>query len=136
MKIAVRELQLNHVDSMLVAGSYWAVADDFIVSTLEGDHKYVGHACEFETSMIMHVRPELVRTEHVHPAGQLIDDVVNGVYVSRDMKQRTNDGFTGRPDLATAEKGEKFFNAVVDKHVETVNSLLTHPLGTTHQDFI
>ncbi|HAL13063.1 MAG TPA: creatininase [Planctomycetaceae bacterium] len=136
MKIAVRELQLNHVDSMLVAGSYWAVADDFIVSTLEGDHKYVGHACEFETSMIMHVRPELVRTEHIQPAGQLIDDVVNGVYVSRDMTQRTNDGFTGRPDLATAEKGEQFFNAVVDKLVETVSSLLTHPLGTTHQDFI
>ena len=62
--------------------------------------------------------------------------MVNGFYVSRDMKQRTNDGFTGRPDLATAEKGEKFFNAVVEKLVDTVTDLLTHPLGTTHQDFI
>ena len=136
MKISVRELQLDHVDSLLVAGSYWAVADDFIVSTLEGEHKFVGHACEFETSMIMHVRPDLVRTEHVQAAGELVDDVVNGVYISRDLTQRTNDGFTGRPDLATAEKGERFFNAVVEKLAETVNELLAHPLGTIHSDFI
>ena len=136
MRVAVRQLQPAFPETLLAAGSYWAVADEFIRETLDGDHKYVGHACEFETSMMLHVRPDLVDTQKLADAGQLIPDQLDGVFLSRDMRQRTREGFTGRPDLATAEKGEQLFEGIVDRLVATVEKLLNEPLGTEYQDFV
>jgi len=136
MKIAVRLLQPEYVDTLLVAGNYWSVADAEREAILEGDQKYVGHACEFETSMMLHVRPELVDQAKIVNAGAPIPDVIDGLYVSRDMCQRTKDGHTGRPDLASAEKGERLFNGIIEKLVATAETLLAQPLGTIHQDFL
>ena len=136
MRMAVRQLQPSYPSALLAAGSYWAVADEFIQQSLDGDHKYVGHACEFETSMMLHVRPELVDTQQLVDAGQLIPDQKDGVFLSRDMRQRTHEGFTGRPDLATPEKGELLFAGIVDRLVTTVEKLLSEPLGTEYQDFV
>jgi creatinine amidohydrolase len=134
--MAVRQLQPSYPEALLAAGSYWAVADEFIRQSLDGDQKYVGHACEFETSMMLHVRPGLVDAQKLADAGQLVPDQMDGVFLSRDMRQRTCDGFTGRPDLATAEKGEQLFKGTVDRLVATIEKLLNEPLGTEYQDFI
>jgi creatinine amidohydrolase len=136
MRIAVRQLQPSYSKALLAAGSYWAVADELIQATLEGDHKYVGHACEFETSMLLHVKPELVDTAKLADAGELVPDQMDGVFLSRDMRQRTREGCTGRPDLATAEKGQQLFAGIVDSLVSTVEKLLREPLGTEYQDFV
>jgi creatinine amidohydrolase len=135
MKIAVRMLQPRYLDALLVAGNYWSPADAERVQILEGDQKYVGHACEFETSMMLHVRPELVDQSKMSDAGEPIADVIDGLYVSRDMRQRTRDGHTGRPDLATAEKGKRLFEGILKQLVEAVEKLLSQPLGTTYTDF-
>ena len=135
MKVAVRRIQPAYPEALLAAGSYWAVADELIQETLEGDHKYVGHACEFETSMMLHVRPELVIREKLADAGELITDQIDGVFLSRDMRQRTQEGYTGRPDLASAEKGKRLFDGIVDRLVSTIKKLHKEPLGTVYQDF-
>lgn len=135
MKMAVRMLQPGYVDALLVAGNYWSPADAERVQILEGEQKYVGHACEFETSMMLHVRPELVDQANLVDAGEPIADVIDGMYVSRDMRQRTRDGHTGRPDLATAEKGKRLFEGIVEQLVSTIEALLAQPLGTTYADF-
>jgi creatinine amidohydrolase len=136
MRVAVREIQPAYPDALLAAGSYWAVADDFIRETLEGDHKYVGHACEFETSMMLHVRPDLVQRDKIADAGQLIPDVMNGVFLSRDMCQRTRDGYTGRPDLASPQKGAALFRGIVDRLVLLTAQLLKEPLATEYPEFL
>lgn len=136
MRVAVRMIQPAYPKALLAAGSYWCVADELICETLTGDHKYVGHACEFETSMMLHVRPELVDNERRADAGKLVPDQLDGVFLSRDMRQRTREGCTGRPDLASAEIGERLFNGVVDRLVHTVEKLLMEPLGTEYQDFV
>ena len=136
LKVALRQVQLTHPDTLLVGGCYWSVADDLIQSTLQGDHKFVGHACEFETSMIMHLRPELIDADHVADAGELVTDQLNGLFVSRDMRQRTLAGCTGRPDLASAEKGKLLFEGIVDRLAATVQRLLAEPLGTEYADFV
>lgn len=130
MKIAVRELQPQYPDSLLVAGCYWSVAEAEREAILEGDHKFVGHACEFETSLMLHVRPDLVDTEKAKDAGDLVSDVVDGFYICRDMKQRTREGYTGRPDLASSEKGAQLFQAVTAGLVELAEKLLNEPLTT------
>lgn len=136
MRVAVREIQPEYPESLLAAGCYWSVADAFVRETLEGDHKYVGHACEFETSMMLHVRPELVVREKLANAGALVTDSLNGVFLSRDMCQRTREGYTGRPDLASAAKGECLFRGIVDRLVSLVKKLLSEPLGTEYTDFV
>jgi creatinine amidohydrolase len=136
MRMAVRAIQPEYPESLLAAGSYWSVADEFIRETLEGQHKYVGHACEFETSMMLHVRPELVIREKLADAGELVTDSLNGIFLSRDMYQRTRAGYTGRPDLASAAKGERLFGGIVDRLASLVEQLLGEPLGTEYSEFV
>lgn len=136
MRVALRRLQNDYVDRLLAAACYWDVADDFIRQNLEGSHKFVGHACEFETSMLMHLRPELVKTNLLKDAGELVTDNLNGVYISRDLKQRTAEGCTGRPDLASAEKGERLFEGIVQVLTATVDNLLQQPTGLEYEEHL
>ena len=136
MRVALRRIQNEYVDRLLTAACYWDVADELIKQSLDGAHKFVGHACEFETSMLMHLRPELVKLELVKDAGELITDNLGGVYISRDLRQRTAEGCTGRPDLASAEKGRMLFAGVLEALVETVDSLLAQPTGTEYTDHL
>ncbi|MEQ8787636.1 MAG: creatininase family protein [Pirellulaceae bacterium] len=136
LRVALRQLQPAYPDALLAGGSYWSVADDCIRDVLEGDHKFVGHACEFETSMMLHVRPELVARELLADAGQLVTDNIDGVFVSRDMRQRTRQGYTGRPDLATAEKGKLLLDGVVDRLATLLEKLLAEPLAADYEDFV
>lgn len=135
MRVAVRKIQPDYPESLLAAGSYWDVADQLINETLTGDHKFVGHACEFETSMMFYLRPELVDESRIADAGELVPDQLHGVFLSRDMQQRTKQGFTGRPDLASAEKGKRLFDGIVEELVGLANKLLAQPLGTTYEQF-
>tara|TARA_R110002096_G_scaffold147671_33_gene307968 strand:- start:4814 stop:5578 length:765 start_codon:yes stop_codon:yes gene_type:complete len=135
MKMAVRELQPLYLDALLAAGCYWSVAESEREAILEGEHKFVGHACEFETSLMLHIRPDLVETDELANAGELIPDTNHGFYLSRDMFQRTANGYTGRPDLASAEKGKLLFDAIVKGLVNLAGSLLNTPLGTRYADF-
>ena len=136
LKVALRELQLGDPRPLLAGGSYWSVAEKVIADGLDGPDKAVGHACEFETSMIMHLRPELVDTPMLADAGHWRRDVVEGLYVSRDMKQRTQKGCTGRPDLATPEKGAAMFDGIVGRVCEAVDTLLSLPLGESYEDLL
>ena len=128
MKIALRELQLEFPEAILSGASYWSIAEAVIANGLEGEDKGVGHACEFETSMIQHLRPELVDEPHRAHAGPWLPDGVEGLFISRDMKQRTQAGCTGRPDLATPEKGASMFVGIVERVGIAVEAILAEPL--------
>ena len=98
---------------------------------MEGDIKSLGHACEAETSLVLHLRPELVRAEEAAAmpdlSGYLPDDS-DGLMICRDMAQRTENGATGRPDLASAEKGAKMFEVIVKRVTEVIVKFLREPL--------
>lgn len=136
MRVALRVLQPKYPTALLTAGCYWSVADALIRETLEGDHKFVGHACEFETSLLLHLQPELVIHDHLVDAGQLVPDDLDGIFVSRDMRQRTHAGFTGRPDLANADKGRLLFDGIVNSLMTAVQKLLAQPLATEYRNFV
>lgn len=135
LRVALREVQENYTGALLAGGSYWSVADDLLKEVLEGDHKFVGHACEFETSMIMHLRPELVTMDQLADAGELGANEIDGIFLSRDMRQRTRAGCTGRPDLATPEKGKELFEGIVKRVTSLSEKLLQEPLGIEYKDF-
>ncbi|MGD9748922.1 MAG: creatininase family protein [Verrucomicrobiales bacterium] len=73
-------------------------------------------------------RPELVDDAKRAHAGPWLPDVTEGLYISRDMKQRTQAGCTGRPDLATAAKGAAMFEGIVDRVSGAVRQILDTPI--------
>lgn len=128
MQISLRRLQVNYQNCLLMAASYWSIAEQEIASFMDGECKTVGHACEAETSLIMHLRPELVQKSEIANFIDYAPDVVDGVYVCRDMFQRTQKGATGRPDLASAEKGEKMLTAIVERVTNVIKTFFEVPL--------
>jgi creatinine amidohydrolase len=128
MHVALRRLQTRYPDRQLTAGSYWDLAEKELAALAEGPRKVMGHACEFETSMVLALRPELVRREEVKDDPPPPEPTLRGLYVAEDMKQRTDHGAVGYPELATAEKGRAFLQAAVERTVEVVEALLRRPL--------
>jgi creatinine amidohydrolase len=128
MQMALRRLQPRWTDRVLCAASYWDLAAKELAALAEAPRKSMGHACEFETSMVMALRPELVRRDQIRndPPGD--DPVLRGLYLAEDMKQRTDHGCVGYPESASAEKGRRFLDAAVARTAEVVAALLRRPL--------
>ena len=128
LHVALRLLQPRFRGSLLSGASYWELADREIAALCEGPRKAVGHACEVETSMVMHLRPELVRASEIKDDVEVVPDVLRGLFVAKDMAQRTDHGAVGYPERASAEKGRRLLNAIVPRVAEVVESLLREPL--------
>ena len=124
MQMALRRLQPRYRDRILSAASYWDLAARELAALAEGPRKDMGHACEFETSMMLALRPELVRREEIRDDLPISDEKLRGLYLAEDMFQRTDHGAVGYPELATAEKGRRFLAAGVERTVEVVKALL------------
>jgi len=129
MQVALRRLQPKYRDRLMTAASYWDLAKDELAALVEGPRKSMGHACEFETSMVMALRPELVRKEELKNDDTRYDDpALRGLYVAEDMSQCTQQGSVGYSELATPEKGRAFLNAAIARTFEVVQGLLRRPL--------
>src|SRR5262249_35286015 len=127
MQVALRLLQPDYRDHVLTAASYWDLPAKELAALAEGPRKNMGHACEFETSMMLALRPELVRREAIRNDPPREDAALRGLYVAEDMFQRTDHGAVGFPELATAEKGQRFLAAAVERTAEVVQALLKRP---------
>jgi creatinine amidohydrolase len=130
MQIALRRLQPRYQTTQLTAASYWDLAAGELAALAEGPRKNMGHACEFETSMVMALRPELVRTDKIKNDPPASEPALRGLYIGEDMQQRTQRGAVGYPELASPEKGRKFLEAAIGRTVEVVEALLQRALPT------
>ena len=128
MQMALRRLQPRWRERILGAASYWDLAAQELASLAEGDRKSMGHACEFETSMMLALRPELVHREQIRDDPPREEAVLRGLYLAEDMYQRTDHGAVGYPRLASADKGRVFLAAAVERTAEVVQALLRRPL--------
>ncbi len=128
MHVAMREMQLDYRNCLLSSASYWSIAEGEIAACMEDNIHTMGHACEVETSLMMHLRPELVKQSEIEDGSDFLKDNVAGVNISRDMLQRTKTGTAGSPHLASPEKGAKMFTAIVEKVSEAVAMLQKTPL--------
>jgi creatinine amidohydrolase len=128
MHMALRRLQTRYPRRQVTAASYWEIAERELAEVAEGPRKSMGHACEFETSMVLALRPELVRRDEIKNDPPPPEPALRGLYISEDMKQRTQRGAVGYPELATADKGHKCLHAAIERTVEVVQALLRRPL--------
>jgi creatinine amidohydrolase len=100
----------------IVQFTYWYAAAAAIAKILDTQGALM-HACEAETSMMMAVRPELVAMDRVglakaNSTPDIVDVVGGGVYRWRTIGSRSSSGVIGNPEAASAEKGERLFEAI------------------------
>jgi creatinine amidohydrolase len=70
------------------------------------------HANDAETSLMMAIAPELLRTDRLHEADD--PDRTGGCVFAHPVNRTSTNGVTGTPSLATAAKGERFFEWMVE----------------------
>lgn len=102
----------------LVQFTYWYAAAVAIAKILETQGG-LQHACEAETAMMMAARPELVAQDRIplakaNTTPDVSDVVGGGVYRWRSIASRSGSGVIGNPEAATAEKGERLFEAIAE----------------------
>lgn len=131
LHVALRILQPEYPHCLLTGASYWELAQAELAGLAEGPRKVMGHACEFETSMILALRPELVKQEEIRDDGLPEDPRLRGLFTAEDMAQRTHRGVVGYPEKASADKGRRMLEAAIARGLEVVQALLAKPLPTS-----
>jgi creatinine amidohydrolase len=112
---------LEWPDVEVVFTSWWQIAAERLSGLREGAFPSVGHACEFETSLMLALRPELVdMTQAVDdglpPSARLLQfDLIKGpaAKLTRPMHRITEHGVYGRATLGSAEKGRRILQETV-----------------------
>jgi len=112
---------------------YWTLAADAVTELRESPAGGMAHACEFETSLMLHLRPESVRMELIareipEPrfSVERLDLFQQGpLGANWSTHELSTSGVLGAPDLATAEKGRAFFEACVSGLAGLIEELRT-----------
>lgn len=110
-KQAVFELRQRYrarKDLLLLFSSYWDLAKPYETHAGYVQHQ-MGHACEWETSMILRLAPHLVTGDPATLPDVPFDYGFEPAYRGWITKDRTTMGHIGMPRFASAEKGEHLF---------------------------
>lgn len=112
-----------HPDVDVLSLSYFRLAEGFIDDVRESQSGGMAHAGEFETSLMLHLRPDLVQTDQLEGTyrAEAYDlgrqDLFDGgaLTVFRTYDELTDSGAAGDPELASEEKGEQIFDHVCEE---------------------
>lgn len=130
-QVLLEQFGTEHPESSVAVATWWRVASDALVKLNESGPGGVGHACEFETSLILLIAPHLVRTDRIEPRANVPTfdwaelDLLRAPRAAlfRTMQQMTSNGAFGEPALASAEKGRQITDIVCDALTEIVTDL-------------
>jgi creatinine amidohydrolase len=142
-RMAIYDVQLRHRDKpdlWLAFSSWWHIAVEQVAAIQGLEAKMVTHACEQETSMILKLRPELVKPEAAQGANIPFESAfycpdfshASRVDVPRAFDQLSRTGAFGHPEIATEAKGAALFAAAVGEVVAFVRELATWPILDPH----
>lgn len=114
----VRDLNARHNPDLMVAVSYGGNAnqrlyEEGIIESLTGLH-----ACEKEASLMLHIAPETV---HMDRAVDCVPEVTRPYLSYGSIFRASPQGVWGEPTLASAQKGRKILDRLVDFTVEDLN---------------
>jgi creatinine amidohydrolase len=118
-----------------------AAVDDVLVRDLlathrKSEHGGIGHACEYETALMLYLRPDLVQMDKAQKEmGQSVlkyfnwDHPTPSVYSWMDWWSRfSHTGIAGDPTVATREFGETLFNATVERMIDVLREFKQIPI--------
>jgi creatinine amidohydrolase len=125
-KQAVFETRQKHrerADLLLLFVTYWNLGAEPWVADTSIQQRVMGHACEWETSMVLRLDPTLVGDlSKVEPVafGNPFEPALRGWI----MNERSETGHVGDPRFATAEKGEVLFSNFTDSAVQLLDRVI------------
>jgi creatinine amidohydrolase len=133
LRAALRELKSAVPETRFVFASYWTLAAATLRSVRESEPGGLGHACEMETSIMLHLNPERVHMKravrdgptHTDPYRKADMQLARPVFFVNDFHEVTASGVVGHPDLASAEKGKRFLDGIVADVSAFVEHFLT-----------
>jgi len=117
MDPAIRHLNANHMPGLKVCQLEPSCSDAFARIF---DSGYDLHSGECETSLVLHLRPDLVKMDR---AVDYTPDVPRSYLQYGSFFRYSPDGVWGAPTSATAEKGRLYFEACVDESVAYINNI-------------
>ncbi|MBX3111985.1 MAG: creatininase family protein [Fimbriimonadaceae bacterium] len=119
--VAMRSLKEEFPHAVLGHIGYFNFVSPDALATLRGPLKVIAHACEAETSLMLHVAPGLVRTDRLTDDGLQVEPPVPGVVAFFD--EVSEKGPIGHATFARAETGQRLFESAVDGLTEAVSAL-------------
>lgn len=128
-RAALRELKSEIPKARFVFASYWSLASQAIKDVRESAHGGLGHACEMETSIMLHLFPERVKMKlakgdgprHTDPYRKADMQYARPVYFVNEFHEVSKSGVVGRPELASAKKGKRFLDGIVTETIRFVD---------------
>lgn len=111
-----------------LVADWWTVAAKRIKPMQEGSLGSVGHACEFETSLMLAIAPQLVNLDAAEDGGiqhhveSMWFDAFQGPVAAcyRPFHVLSHNGVYGRPSLASEKKGRRLLEATVESLKELI----------------
>jgi creatinine amidohydrolase len=105
----------RHRDVEIIVTSWWTAAASRLRPLQEGPVGSVGHACEFESSILQAIAPQRVDMSLAaddgiqHACESMHFDMLRGPAATcyRPFDKLSRTGVFGKPSLASAEKGER-----------------------------
>jgi creatinine amidohydrolase len=136
IQLAVRDLTLQR-EADLAAASYWTVAwDDLVRLETHQFGRFPGHAGAFETSLVLALRPELVREPRPHR-----DNVppwtphpAPPYRLERHGSWQAIDGYTDSPDRGEAARGRTYLSTIAGAVSRALIEFYVTTGGTLRED--
>jgi creatinine amidohydrolase len=105
----LRQAERHRRDLLLLALTYWESAGSAASAIAGLSQGQMGHACEWETSMILGIAPHLIVGDATRVADIPFGKGFAPGYRAWTMPDRSEPGHIGQPAAASAEKGEALF---------------------------
>ena len=119
---AVSEIGHEHPEAEVLGLTYFELVTDLVNEVRDSDMGGMAHGGEFETSMMLHLYPELVDLDEI-PATYWKeyydlggDDLVMGgpLTVYRPFEHYSDSGAIGDPSVADEDTGKQLFNGAAE----------------------
>lgn len=131
---AVTEIGQRFPDAQVLGLTYFQLAGSFIAEIRDSDVGGMAHGGEFETSLMLYLRPNLVDLDRAEarymddPYDLRRKDLFEGgpLSVYRSFAEYSDTGAIGDPGLATAEKGAEIYDRLGDELESLLVAMYEH----------
>ncbi len=120
-EVALRNLKARYPTGLFGHRSYFSAIPEAAWTCLQGRLRTIRHACEAETSLMLHLAPQLVRQDRLRDDGLRSEPPIDGLVFSYD--EISEEGSFGEATQATPEKGRILFEAAVEALTRQMHTL-------------
>lgn len=124
---------ISEENIFIISYSWWQSVEKEMGELSEADGSSVGHAGEWETSVQLYLRENLVSKENItadrglmRPFSEQLTAFARFAERRSDTEEKT--GVSGNAEVATKDKGKKIFNLAASRLEEVVREFHTEPV--------